>query len=276
MKRLICLIHLLPFYAAAQVQGPLDPSASQNTMCPFSYSSPTGYSNGNNAFASDNAYATASHCDCCDMNTQCFETTGFGFSIPGTAIIDGIMVEVEKKASPNSMVQDNGVKLLKAGNVVGLSYASSSNWPMTDTYSTYGGATDLWGAAWTPADINDPNFGLAFASISYTCFGNNQPVISSIDHVRITVYYTDVTGVNGAAVSSGDFLISPNPSAGSDLTITLPHAEKQVVVSVRDVTASVQVNDAVFSMELPAGLAKGIYVVGISGTRSYFGRLAVD
>ncbi len=192
MKNIISLFALVPTVLFSQVQGPMDPTNAMNTSCPFSFSSPTDYLPANNVFTSNNVYATASHCDCCDMNTRCLETKGYGFTIPFTATIDGILVEVEKKGSANSNMQDNGVMLMKAGNTIGLNYATAATWAFVDTYSSYGGAMDLWGTTWLPSDINDPNFGLAFASISYTCFGNNNPVISSIDHIRIRVYYTNI------------------------------------------------------------------------------------
>jgi hypothetical protein len=283
MKNLFLLLSFTPFAVFAQfTQGPNNPTASQNTLCPFAYSSPVGYSSGSNAFASDNSYATASHCDCCDMNTQCFETTGYGFTIPGTATIDGILVEVEKKATVNSMVQDNGVKLLKAGNVTGLSYAASANWPAADTYISYGGASDLWGASWTPADINDPNFGLAFASISYTCNGNGVPMISSIDHIRITIYYTDVTGANEYSASANNVLIAPNPAENGRMNITIPENEKEVTLSLSDLagrtvfTGKYGRSGPTLEVVLPKDLPAGTYLVKLSGTRDHFGKLVVN
>lgn len=92
-------------------------------------------------------------------------------------------------------------------------------------YTTYGGATDLWGETWTAANINDPDFGVAIRLkkvsaglytnyLKVTNFGFNIPetaVIKGIkmemerwvynpsnyepfeyiDHVKMTVYYTN-------------------------------------------------------------------------------------
>lgn len=270
-----CLFMLMmPMLVNAQfTQGPNDPSSGQNTSCPFSYSSPTNYLPVANAFASDNAYATASHCDCCDMNTRCFQTEGFGFTIPLTAVIDGIRVEVEKKTSSNSTVNDNGVKLLKAGNVVGTDHALSANWPYSDAYSVYGSATDLWGTTWLPADINASNFGLAFASISYTCFGNGVPVVSSIDHVRITIYYTDITTgfSNSLSQNAGQLTVSPNPSDNGNVGIGLPISANEIFFSVMDVTGKVlfqntsEFNGNNFELKMPEWMSKGIYFIQVSG-----------
>ena len=79
---------------------------------------------------------------------------------------------------------DNSVRLVKGGTITGSNYAKPTvSWPTGDTYETYGGATDLWGTTWTPADINDPNFGVVLSAIVQ---GNSLQV----DHISITVYTT--------------------------------------------------------------------------------------
>lgn len=186
--------------ALAQFQaGPLSPSASSNGNCSFAYGSSLNLAPGANVYASDNQYATASHCACCDANTSCLQVSGFGFSIPLTATITGITVEIEKRGSPGSNIQDNGLRLLKGGVQVGSNLANfGSPWPTTDTYTSYGGCASLWGETWTPADINASDFGLTFASIDYTCGGVTT---SYIDHIRITVCYDDCMSSVAASFS---------------------------------------------------------------------------
>src|SRR5215217_416136 len=105
MKKMSLLLILFSRFVSAQnSQGPLSPSQAENTSCPYSYSSTVDYLPAENVFESDDQYATASHCDCCDANTRCFESRGFGFTVPSTATIDGIVVEIEKKATEGSMV----------------------------------------------------------------------------------------------------------------------------------------------------------------------------
>lgn len=283
MKKCCFIILLIPFTVTAQnFQGPLSPSMAANTSCPFSYSSMVDYLPAENAFASDDAYASASHCDCCDANTRCFETKGFGFNIPLTATIDGILVEVEKKASGGSMVQDNGVKLLKAGSTVGISQATAANWPFTDTYFSYGSDTSLWGTDWLPEDINNPDFGLAIASISYTCFGNGSPVISSIDQVSITVYFKDVaTTVAGISNNNANqFLVTPNPATAGIVQLTLPLNEKQVYIAVADLAGKIIYEKATPATAgqsiLRVNLSPGIYTVLVRGSAvSYVQKLIV-
>lgn len=180
------------------------PGTATNGNCSFAYGSSLNLAPGGNVTASDNQYATASHCACCDANTSCLNASNFGFSIPPSATIDGITVEIEKRASSGASIQDNGLKLLKNGLEVGNNGAQFGvNWPTTDTYITYGGSTDLWGTTWTPADINSAGFGLVFASIDYSCAGTTT---SYIDHIRVTIHYTACTSsvVSGFTAIAND------------------------------------------------------------------------
>jgi hypothetical protein len=185
-------LYFILFSANGQVltQGPLNAANIVNSSCSFAFGG-TPFTSPANAISSDNLYASATHCECCDMNTQCLTATNFGFSVPATATINGITVEIERRSSFNGHIYDNGLRLLKGGVEVGSNYMSAVQWSTTDTYTSYGGCSDLWGTTWTPADINAANFGLVFACIDYCPgmgFGSPQ---SFIDHVRITVCYTN-------------------------------------------------------------------------------------
>lgn len=137
-----------------------------------------------NAASSNNAYATASLGN--GVATHYLKATGFGFAIPATATINGIEANVERSASNSGSVRDYSVKLVKGGTVTGTSYAdTSSSWSTTDIYKTYGGQTDLWGATFTPADINSANFGLAFSARQ----SGGGTRTARVDYVNITVYY---------------------------------------------------------------------------------------
>jgi hypothetical protein len=152
----------------------------------FAFSSP------GNAAASDNNRASASALlSVFSGNTHYLKATDFNFSIPASAIICGIVVEVEKSASNISLlatVSDNSVQLIKGGTVSGNNYANASTWSTAESYYSYGGSADLWGTTWSPSDINSANFGIAF-SASITGLITLLPG-ARIDHLRITVYYT--------------------------------------------------------------------------------------
>lgn len=77
---------------------------------------------------------------------------------------------------------DQSVRLLKAGVITGNNYAqTTSAWTTTDTYTTYGGAADLWGTTWTEAEVNANNFGAVFSA-------SVQNGTARVDHIRISIY----------------------------------------------------------------------------------------
>lgn len=111
------------------------------------------------------------------------KATNFGMTIPSGATINGIKIDIEKKAS--GVVTDNIVKIIKADGSFGtLNKALADAWGSSDGYISYGGSLDLWGESWAYTDINDADFGVV---ISATVPDSGT---ASIDHIRITVYYT--------------------------------------------------------------------------------------
>ena len=93
----------------------------------------------------------------------------FGFSIPATATITGITATFTRyKSSINgtrgatgATVKDTTIQLLKNGAAVGSNFAqTSTDWTTSPLATTYGGSANLWGTTWTPADINNANFGI--------------------------------------------------------------------------------------------------------------------
>ena len=145
-----------------------------------------------NAGASDDAYAVWTADYGGGAPTDRLKATNFGFSIPAGATIDGILVEVEGKHSGLTNPSVNLISLLKDGIVEGGSKNGWSNlFTTTDAYYSFGGAADVWGGAWTASDINSSSFGTYF-----NCYGEGNGA-TYIDHVRITVYYTEASGVSG-------------------------------------------------------------------------------
>lgn len=137
-----------------------------------------------NIKVSDNTYAEA-ECSFATPSTYYAKATNFGFSIPAGATIDGIVVEWEIKTA--NTILDNAVRIVKGGTIGATDKSSGSYWPASDTYRSYGGAADLWGETWASTDINASTFGCAL-SAKRDGSGGHYP---DIDHVRITVYYTE-------------------------------------------------------------------------------------
>lgn len=240
MKKLLLLSIFTTTISLAQTSVTNSPVSATNTMCAFSYSSTVGYSPAANVTASDNVYATATHCDCCDQNTQCLTVSDFGYAIPVGAVIDGIVLEVEKRRSAggsSGIVEDNGLQIMKGGVLTGPNKSQYGiDWPSTDTYVTYGSSTDLWGTTWTAADINASNFGVSLASISYVC---GATIVTAIDHVRMTIYYSTATGISSKTEGCGKIISYPNPVV-SENAITFSNITKIEQITITDILGKEQ------------------------------------
>jgi len=145
------------------------------------------WSNPDNAKSSDNIYATTPDIDDYTLSHY-LKATNFGFSIPNGATINGILVEFEvKEAVGSDFVASNQVRIVKGGSVGTTNKGDwSVEWPTSDTYKSYGSSGDLWGEAWTSDDINSTDFGVVL-QISTNDYGG----VAYVDHIRITVYYTE-------------------------------------------------------------------------------------
>lgn len=143
----------------------------------------TGWTNSENAAASDNVFATSS----IEFGEgPLLQATNFGFTIPSGATITGIVVEWEKKKAGGGAMSDGQSRIIKGGST-GTENKAQGDWTTSDnTYYTYGSASDVWGETWTADDINASDFGAAISGTE--SLGNIHEL--SIDHVRITVHYT--------------------------------------------------------------------------------------
>jgi hypothetical protein len=125
-----------------------------------------------------------------NATSESINATNYGFSIPSGAIIDGIVVEVNRNSSSNNFgfgVNDNSVRLIKGGSIVGNNNAVAGTWGTSTSTVSYGGVSDKWGNTWTPADINASNFGVAFSIYNSSTIA---PRTATLDYLKITVHYT--------------------------------------------------------------------------------------
>ena len=156
----------------------------------------------NKAKVSDNDYARRAGL-AAGGTSWILKATNFGFSVPSGATIDGIKVEIERKALGYPGVWDNIVRLVdESGNYVGNNKAKSAAWSKTESYISYGSSTNLWGETWTPANINDADFGVGLSVILDPADGGD-PHTANVDHIRIKVYYT-VPGPSNLYINVGD------------------------------------------------------------------------
>ena len=112
------------------------------------------------------------------------QISGYNFSIPTGATINGYVVEIKRYDGDNGsgyQSYDSSVRLLYMSSAIGGDKASSSVWPTTPAYATYGSSSDTWGASLTANQVDASEFGVALAV-------KGNP--ARVDHVRMTVYYT--------------------------------------------------------------------------------------
>lgn len=151
----------------------------------------TTWSTASNSQTQDDTYATTALA--AGGISHYLEVSNFGFSIPSTATIMGVVVEVDKfKQTGGGTCQDNAVRLSKAGTVTGTSQAAGGNWASTDTdaYTTYGSSSNLWGVNLTGDDVSASTFGIGFSAKEGQ---SENSATCAIDHIRMTVYYSTPT-----------------------------------------------------------------------------------
>jgi hypothetical protein len=170
--------------------------------------------------AGDTNYATIS----LDKNevSNYLRGTGYGFTIPATATIDGITVVINRYKKDNGFsIADEDVYLLKGLSPVGMDNAKTgTDWPaVTPATATYGGASDKWGENWSPSDINSTNFGVVL-SVARSGTGANAAQPSYVDYIQITVAYTYVPITTTTDIDCGTGTVTYGESISCTATVT--------------------------------------------------------
>lgn len=157
----------------------------------------TAWTNPGNAASSNNSYAVAA-CGTAD-GTEYLLATNFGFEIPAGATINGVVVEIEADSAAVGMCDT--VALLKSSAPASSNYGTGSPPSGDGVYDSFGGVADLWGTTWSVAEINDSGFGVALVYIT----SEFDAATFSVDHVRITVHYTEAAAGGQAPRSMHQF-----------------------------------------------------------------------
>lgn len=161
------------------------------------------------AATSDDTYATASSSTI--AVTKCLMAMGFGFSIPESATIVGVEIEVERLGD-SGVVSDDFISIVVDNKTQDQDASDGAVWSFKggDETVTFGSETELWGVNLTPAIVNDDYFG---AAISAQIEAEGIAKTASIDQITVTVYYATaysmgVDGDDGDAfkLATGDHL----------------------------------------------------------------------
>lgn len=143
----------------------------------------TAWSDPGDVVESDNNYASAD-LDSGDQS-HWLKMTNFGFSIPTSATIVGITMQVEGYYSGEFTWTLDYIRIIKGGSIGGTNRTAILP-SGSDGTDTAGGTSDMWGESWTPSDINASNFGVAISTI----FSGDGSRIIYIDQVLLKVTYT--------------------------------------------------------------------------------------
>ena len=120
-------------------------------------------------------------------------------NIPTGASIEGIQIYIDRYNSFTGdgtvTINDDAIYLTKNGtDTVGNNKSTGATWASldTDTYDSYGGVSDLWGATWTASEINDDNFGVMISpNLAYDSGSGENGSDAKIDHVYVEITFTD-------------------------------------------------------------------------------------
>jgi hypothetical protein len=164
-------------------QGPKYPGTVTTEVGP---SGDNDWTSAANVGADDGTEAqiTAATYDAGDHSYR-LKAQNFGFSIPSSATIDGIVVEIDRRDFAGD-AQDQEVRLYNAsGTLAGDDKQTADSWPASLAIATYGSSSDTWSISPTPAMVNDPDFGVALIVLA-----NSANTDIAVDFIRVTVHYT--------------------------------------------------------------------------------------
>jgi len=148
----------------------------QNTalLSPTTNSNNNGVNNPNQAYLSDDSYATFS------TNGENVLYKNFNITIPAGNMIVGIEVKLEGNIFNNrdlniSLTWDNGASF--------TAEKAMTRFSTSDVSRTVGGSADTWGHSWSLSEITNANFGIE-CLVPTVANGNLY-----LDHIQVRVYY---------------------------------------------------------------------------------------
>lgn len=121
-----------------------------------------------------------------DGTSQTLLVYDFSFAVPGGASIRGVQVQVRARgvASDPEDIRDEELRLAPGG-VPGGQDLASARYAVTFVTRDYGGPTNLWSLALTPAIVNSSTFGVAFRTGNHGVSAGT----AEVDAIRVTVFY---------------------------------------------------------------------------------------
>lgn len=211
-KTIIDTFDSLPINTGGSV-GPSAPTAAVSIV-----GTGIAWSNPTNVFALDGQVATTGLLFGTANVSAWLYASGYNLPVPANATITGIQATAYVSTNIPPYIADFRVQLVKAGAIVGANRFNGIGWTGNIAPQTYGGPTDLWGTTWTPSDINNTGFGIAYKCANYN--SGNFGGVGNIDYISITVYYTIPSGGSGPAYVISNMSIASAVRAQGQLQAT--------------------------------------------------------
>jgi hypothetical protein len=152
-----------------------------------------------------------------DYASHYLKLTNLGLSVPDTAVITGVKVEIKRwqqkdSADDDDYIVDSSIRPVVGDTitgedkaVLGIPWNDLSDDGDIPTF-TYGSESESgsWGAGLTPDDVNADDFGVAI-SVSGVKITSTLNVVANIGDVHITVYYRDSAGSNAEILDAREY-----------------------------------------------------------------------
>jgi hypothetical protein len=145
----------------------------------------------NNICANDDAYA---FCEIPLLSPSGYLIGyNFGFAIPPSSTINGISVNVERRAPyGTNVINFDASQYLGFWNgstftTKGTAKTDTTYWGTTFGITTFGSTSDLWGTTWSLSEVNSSQFGIRLQARNVNGDGT---WLAQIDYVEITITYT--------------------------------------------------------------------------------------
>ena len=161
------------------------------------------WNNPGNASASDDTNADATMMD---STSELLVAKNFDWDLGSEAKIEGIEVRIEKyRGSGGGNVSDNYVTIINAdGTAEGSNKAIVGVWPTTDTTSSYGGPSDMWGLTLTGTDVDDVDFGIGIAADGTMDGTADQTGFVDYMEMQLTYHYEYAPVPTGGLTGGGN------------------------------------------------------------------------
>jgi hypothetical protein len=108
-----------------------------------------------------------------------FQCSNYAFAIDPGSTIEGIEVKWHVASAGLGLARTHEALIADETGMVGPeNKAMNEEWPADGAVIKYGGPADLWSLSWTPAEINDADFG---AVISAGVAASSEALINAVE-----------------------------------------------------------------------------------------------